>query len=129
MDPFVTDGVKHPGRRVGLGLPFLAQTAESGGGGWRVESEKGRGTLVEAWIDPRGLDAPPLGDVPELLRCLFMFEGPREVVARRLRDPGEGGAPLEYEARKAELEGALGSLSDAGALALLGKYLRSLEED
>jgi hypothetical protein len=38
MDPFVTDGVKHPGRKVGLGLPFLIQTAVQSGGGWRIGS-------------------------------------------------------------------------------------------
>jgi hypothetical protein len=38
MDPFVTDGVKHPGRKVGLGLPFLIQTSVQSGGGWRISS-------------------------------------------------------------------------------------------
>jgi nitrogen fixation/metabolism regulation signal transduction histidine kinase len=33
VDPFVTDGVKHPHRKIGLGLPFLIQTAEQSGGG------------------------------------------------------------------------------------------------
>jgi hypothetical protein len=28
LDPFHTDGIKHPHRKVGLGLPFLVQTAE-----------------------------------------------------------------------------------------------------
>jgi len=36
QDPFVTDGIKHPHRKVGLGLPFLIQTAESTGGGWKM---------------------------------------------------------------------------------------------
>ena len=40
LDPFVTDGVKHPHRKVGLGLPFLMQTAEQSGGGWDVQSEE-----------------------------------------------------------------------------------------
>ena len=38
MDPFVTDGEKHPGRKIGLGLPFLIQTAEDSGGGWKIIS-------------------------------------------------------------------------------------------
>ncbi|MCL1928860.1 MAG: ATP-binding protein [Treponema sp.] len=40
MDPFVTDGVKHPGRKVGLGIPFLIQTAVDSGGGWKISSAK-----------------------------------------------------------------------------------------
>ena len=40
LDPFATDGVKHPGRKVGLGLPFLVQTAVDSGGGWRISTTK-----------------------------------------------------------------------------------------
>ena len=40
VDPFVTDGVKHPNRKVGLGIPFLIQTAEQSGGGWEIMSAK-----------------------------------------------------------------------------------------
>jgi hypothetical protein len=40
MDPFVTDGIKHPYRKVGLGIPFLIQTAEQSGGGWDIKSQK-----------------------------------------------------------------------------------------
>jgi len=42
VDPFVTDGVKHPHRKVGLGLPFLIQTAEQSGGGWRAGGPRSR---------------------------------------------------------------------------------------
>ncbi|MHB0898410.1 MAG: ATP-binding protein, partial [Spirochaetales bacterium] len=46
LDPFVTDGGKHPGRKVGLGLPFLKQAIEINGGQFSIHSEKGRGTEV-----------------------------------------------------------------------------------
>jgi hypothetical protein len=128
VDPFVTDGAKHPGRRVGLGLPFLIQTAEQAGGGWDAVSEKGKGTHVSAWIDPGSVDAPPLGDVPDLFRSVLTLGGPAETAIRRTRD-ARGKPRLDYGARRSELEGALGSLEDAGALALLGRYLRSLEEE
>jgi len=128
IDPFVTDGVKHPHRKVGLGLPFLLQAAEQSGGGWNLDSEKGRGTAVTAWFDAGNIDTPPEGDVPDMFRIVFMFDGPEEIVVRRFRDSG-GKPPLDYEVRKSELADALGGLDDAGALVLLGKYLRSLEED
>lgn len=124
IDPFFTDGVKHPHRKVGLGLPFLIQTAEQSGGGWNIDSEKGKGTLVEAWFDPDNIDAPPEGDVPGMFRSVLMFRGPREIAIRRSRD---GDEPLDYELRKSELEDALGGLEDSGALVLLGRYLRSQE--
>ena len=37
-DPFWSDGEKHPGRRVGLGIPFLKQTAEQCGGRAEITS-------------------------------------------------------------------------------------------
>ena len=130
IDPFVTDGVKHPHRKVGLGLPFLIQTAEQSGGGWDIQSEKGKGTTTTAWFDTGNVDMPPFGDVPGMFRTILMFEGPEgvspDVVIRRQRD---GDAPLDYEIRKSELVEAIGGLEDTGSLVLLGEYLRSLEED
>ncbi|MCL1812765.1 MAG: ATP-binding protein [Treponema sp.] len=47
LDPFVTDGVKHPGRKVGLGLPFLIQTTVDSGGGWKIRSAVKEGEKVQ----------------------------------------------------------------------------------
>jgi hypothetical protein len=123
IDPFVTDGIKHPHRRVGLGLPFLIQTAEQSGGGWDIKSEKGKGTTVTAWFDSANVDTPPLGDIPGMFRTILMFESKAEIVIKR-RKPND-----EYEFRKTELVEALGSLEDAGSLVLLGEYLKSVEEN
>lgn len=125
-DPFHTDGKKHPGRRVGLGIPFLIQTAEAAGGSWGIRSAKGVGTTVEAAFDLGNVDAPPVGDVPGLVRTLLLFDGPEEVVARRSYRGPRGGA--DWEVRKTELLDALGSLDDAGALVLLDRFLRSAED-
>lgn len=125
-DPFHTDGKKHPGRRVGLGIPFLIQTASQTGGGWDIRSRKGSGTTVEANFDLTNLDAPPVGDVPGLVRTVLLFGGPSEAVIRRAYEGGRG--KTSYEIRKTEIEDVLGGLEDAGALVLLGRYLRSLEE-
>jgi hypothetical protein len=123
MDPFRTDGIKHPERRVGLGLPFLVQTAAESGGGWRLDSEKGRGTEVSAWFDPGNVDCPPAGDIPGAFRTILLFPGPQEV--RITRSLGE----RRYEVSKSELAGALGDLEEVDSLLLLDQYLRSLEED
>jgi hypothetical protein len=126
IDPFVTDGIKHPHRKVGLGLPFLIQTAEQSGGGWDIQSEKGQGTTVTAWFDTGNVDMPPVGDLVSMFRSILMFTGPEDMVIRRRR---EGAPPLEYEVRKSELVDALGDFEDTGALVLLGQYLHSLEYD
>lgn len=156
LDPFVTDGVKHPGRKVGLGIPFLIQTALASGGGWRISSTKpgaetaerqggeGRaraeqavyagggasGTAEEAWFDMANVDTPPLGDISGLFRSVLLFEGPEEIIIRRSRKRGivsGEGVDVDYEVKKTELIEALGNLEDASSLVLLGKYLRSLE--
>ena len=156
MDPFVTDGVKHPGRKIGLGLPFLIQTAVDSGGGWRIssavkEGEKVQrsggvanktlpciarfagdsinGTSVEAWFDLANVDTPPIGDIPGLFRSVLMFTGPEEIVLKRLRKGRGVSVKLDYEVKKTELAEALGDLEDVGSLVLLGKYLHSLEEN
>ena len=131
QDPFVTDGIKHPHRKVGLGLPFLIQTAEQSGGGWKMESKKREGpagpsgTTVSAWFDLGNVDTPPLGDIPGMFRTVLLFGGPKEMVIRRFRDA----PPADYEVRKTELSGALGNLEDTQSLILMDQYLRSLEEN
>jgi hypothetical protein len=125
VDPFVTDGVKHPHRKIGLGLPFLIQTAEQSGGGWDVKSEKGKGTTATAWFDLNNVDTPPVGDLPGMFRTVLMFNGPAEIIIRRQRG---GDMPLDYEIRKTELSEALGGLEDVASLLLLKQYLCSLEE-
>jgi len=123
LDPFVTDGIKHPHRKVGLGLPFLIQTAEQSGGGWDVKSEKGKGTTVAAWFDSGNVDTPPTGDIAGMFRTILMFDSKAEVIIRRERKDAEG-----YEVRKSELDEALGGLEEAGSIVLLDQYLRALEE-
>jgi hypothetical protein len=127
IDPFVTDGIKHPHRKVGLGLPFLIQTAEQSGGGWDIKSEKGKGTEVTAWFDSGNVDTPPVGDLSGMFRTILMFNSEAEVIIRRKKL--QSGAEDEYEIKKSELVEALGGLENAGSLVLLDEYLRSLEEN
>ena len=152
-DPFVTDGIKHPGRRVGLGIPFLIQTALDSGGGWRINSTRPdnetaalsggigastelprpvgeSGTIVEAWFDLNNLDSPPVGDIPGLFRMVLVFSGPKEVILRRIRKGVNGKSDLDYEVKKTEIADVLGGdLEDVTSLVLLGQYLRSLEDE
>ena len=121
LDPFWTDGRKHPGRKVGLGLPFLKQAAEQCGGEFELASEPGRGTAVRFVFDLSNVDAPPLGDVPAMLSALMAWPGERELTVRREED---GRA---YEVRRTELEAALGGMKDAGSLALMKEFFSSNE--
>jgi len=129
-DPFVTDGIKHPHRKVGLGIPFLIQTAEQSGGGCDLRSKKGEGTTVSAWFDLNNVDTPPVGDIPGMFRTILLFEGPRDVVLSRFCNTE--GRRIDYKVRKSELLDALGcaeETADVQSLALMDQYLRSLEEN
>ena len=153
-DPFYTDGVKHPGRKVGLGIPFLIQTAETTGGSWGIRSRKdgekeavigtcasdaanclaslaGHGTTVECRIDLTNIDAPPIGDVVGFFRQTLTFDAKYEMEISRFLD--RDGRRREYEVRRSDLLDALGLLeegafSDVDSLALVGRYLESMEE-
>jgi hypothetical protein len=126
QDPFVTDRIKHPHRKVGLGVPFLIQTAEQSGGGWKMESVIGHGTEVSAWFDVSNVDTPPVGDLSGLFRMVLLFQGPAEIVIRRACEMGE--RQIHYEVRKTELAEALGGdLEDTQSQILLDRYLRSFE--
>jgi signal transduction histidine kinase len=67
LDPFFTT---KQGKRVGLGLPFLAQAAEETGGKLEVESAPGKGTKVTATFGLSHIDRKPLGNIAETLHCL-----------------------------------------------------------
>jgi len=123
IDPFVTDGIKHPHRKVGLGLPFLIQTAEQSGGGSDIKSKKGEGTTVTAWFDIKNVDIPPTGDVPGMFRSILMFDSSAEIILRRKKKDSE------YEVIKSEVAEAIGGFEDAGSLVLLKEYLSSLESE
>jgi len=59
-DPFYTSRIT---RRVGMGIPLFCQHAEMTGGGLKIQSEKGVGTIVEATFHKSHPDRQPLGDL------------------------------------------------------------------
>jgi signal transduction histidine kinase len=67
MDPFFTT---KRGKKVGLGLPFLAQSAEETGGRLAIETGKGKGTRVTATYRLSHIDLRPFGDIDGTVRCL-----------------------------------------------------------
>ncbi|MBM3309900.1 MAG: ATP-binding protein [Candidatus Aminicenantes bacterium] len=68
-DPFYTTKKV---RRIGLGLPLLAQAAESAGGALALRSEPGHGTKVRATFKLGHIDRQPLGDMAETLVALLV---------------------------------------------------------
>ena len=68
-DPFTTTRTT---RRVGMGLPFLRQSAELCEGGLEISSKPGKGTKTTATFRMSSIDRPPLGDIPATMMALIM---------------------------------------------------------
>jgi hypothetical protein len=128
LDPFFSEAGKHPGRKVGLGLPFLKQAVDLSGGRFSLESSPGRGTTVSFAFDTTQIDCPPMGAAAGILFSLLCLPGAQEMVIRRRLENEAGEILKDYEVRRTELEHALGSLEDVSSLALLKEFLRSQEE-
>lgn len=69
MDPFYTTKKV---RRIGLGLPMLAQAAKNAGGRFEIESAPGSGTRVHASFQHSHIDRQPLGDIPGVISTLIL---------------------------------------------------------
>lgn len=70
QDPFYTTRTT---RKVGLGVPFFRQAAESAGGSFQIDSEKGKGTTVTAVFALSHIDRMPLGDISSTIHTLIVF--------------------------------------------------------
>lgn len=124
IDPLRNDGAKHPGRKVGLGLPFMRQAVELSGGSFSLESKKGVGTDVRFFFPSSSVDSPPLGEIGQLFTALLSLAGDSEMTLRRTR-ARDG---LNYEIKKSELAEAAGDLRTASSLSLVRQFLASQEE-
>jgi anti-sigma regulatory factor (Ser/Thr protein kinase) len=68
-DPFITSRTT---RQVGLGIPFFKAAAEACEGTFKIESEEGIGTTVEAVFKHNHIDRMPLGDITGTLQTLII---------------------------------------------------------
>jgi signal transduction histidine kinase len=68
LDPFFTTRTT---RRVGLGIPLLAQAARESDGTIEIISEPGKGTTVKACFRHSHPDRKPLGDIAETVRTIM----------------------------------------------------------
>ncbi|NPU85700.1 MAG: sensor histidine kinase [Syntrophaceae bacterium] len=83
LDPFYTTKKV---RRVGLGLPMLAEAAGKSGGELTLESRPGEGTRVRVTFGLTHIDRQPLGDIAGTLVTLLTGHPQTELVYRHERD-------------------------------------------
>lgn len=122
--PFYTDGIKHPKRKVGLGIPFLIQTAEETDGSWNIQSEPGKGTTVTMRFNLTNIDTPPVGNLSELFFSMMTLPGEYDMDIHRV----DAVAQRDYSLNRSELQETLGGeLSSAASQILLKKFIDSQE--
>ncbi|MCP4150838.1 MAG: ATP-binding protein [bacterium] len=72
LDPFYSTKKT---RRIGLGLPLLAQAAKEAEGDLSLTSKKGKGTTITARFTHDHIDRKPLGDIASTLIALIAGSG------------------------------------------------------
>ncbi len=127
QDPYYTDGVKHPGRKVGLGIPFLIQTVEMCSGEFSISSVPGRGTEVHFMFPLDNIDTPPVGDLSGTFAMIMLKQGDHEVVIHRWI--GEGDGERGYSVSRSDLVEALGELDSAASQSLVRQFMASHETE
>jgi hypothetical protein len=83
LDPFYTTKTV---RRIGLGLPLIADATERTGGHFNLESKEGKGTTVKASFGLSHIDRQPLGDIISTLIILIAGNSDVDFVYRHRRD-------------------------------------------
>ena len=100
LDPFFSTKTT---RRIGLGLPLLAEAARAANGHFALESEPGKGTKVKATFQASHIDMKPLGDMALTLVTLIM--GHPEVDILYWHKRNHELYSLDTEEVKSQLEG------------------------
>ena len=128
QDPFYTDGVTHPNRKIGMGIPFLIQTVTDTEGEYKIDSELGKGTTVYMMFNLQNIDTPPLGDVTGMFRQLLLLKNKNpdyELEIHRIKNTAA--VENEYSVSRNQLIEILGDLENVKNLSLLGDFLESQE--
>ena len=85
-DPYTTSRTT---RKVGLGLPLIKMNTENCGGGMRLQSEVGKGTVLEFWFQHDHWDRPPMGDLAGTIVMLCAAHEDIHIVYTHITDEGE----------------------------------------
>ena len=81
IDPFFTTRTT---RKVGMGIPLFKMAAEQTGGSFKIESEKGVGTKIEALFKTDSIDFTPLGDIASTIVTIVSMNNDKEFLYKRV---------------------------------------------
>ncbi len=77
VDPFFTT---KGGKKTGLGLALLAQSAQQAGGNLEIKSERGIGTRIRAVFKLSHADMKPMGNIAETLAALVAADSKVQII-------------------------------------------------
>lgn len=123
QDPFFTTRTT---RKVGLGVPFFKQAAESTGGSFEINSEKGKGTIVTAVFVLSNIDRMPLGDISSTIHTLIVFN--KQIDFLYTYEYGDKSFVLDTREMK-ELLGEDISLCEPEVSGFIKEYLKMNKEE
>ena len=123
QDPFFTTRTT---RKIGLGVPFFRQAAESTGGSFQIDSEEGKGTEVKAVFVLSHIDRMPLGDISSTIHTLIVFN--ERIEFRYTYRYGEKSFVLDTGEMR-EILGVEISFAEPEVSAFIRKYLEENKKD
>ena len=123
QDPFFTTRTT---RKIGLGVPFFRQAAESTEGSFQIDSEEGKGTEVKAVFVLSHIDRMPLGDISSTIHTLIVFN--ERIEFRYTYRYGEKSFVLDTREMR-EILGEEISFAEPEVSAFIRKYLEANKKD
>lgn len=116
VDPFYTTRAT---RKVGLGVPLLSAVAEVCGGSLRINSQFGKGTILEVWFPLSHIDRPPLGNMADTIITLIVCNPDVDFIYEHITPRGK----FEFDTRLIRREVPNISLGEQDILDWIRSYL------
>lgn len=121
-DPFTTTRTT---RKVGLGIPLFKLAAETAGGEFKITSEVGKGTVVDASFQLSNIDRPPLGDLKGTLITLIQGSPQINIIYTYVTDQGE--FVLDTDEIRNIMEGV--PINEPEVLSWIGEFISEKEAE
>ncbi len=122
QDPFYTTRTT---RKVGMGIPLFKMAAEQTGGSFKITSQVGVGTRVEALFKTDSIDFTPLGDMESTISTIVSMNEDKDFIYIRSVDG------KEFKFNSAEIKQILDGvpLSEPSVIMWIESYIKENTEE
>ncbi len=122
QDPFFTTRTT---RKVGMGIPLFKMAAEQTGGSFKITSQVGVGTKVEAVFKTDSIDFTPLGDMEATISTIVSMNEDKDFIYIRSVDG------RDFKFSSAEIKQILDGvpLSEPSVIVWIEGYIRENTEE